>query len=135
MYIYIYNPNRLFDLERKQAMNKLINIFKILSDETRLRIIILLAQEELCVCQISGVLDVSQPKVSKSLSRLRDLNLVIDERKEKFVFYTLKTENFVLTSTIKNIIDNLNEYPKLSLDKSRLTDKEQYLNQCRIDNN
>jgi Predicted transcriptional regulators len=64
-------------------MNKLINIFKILSDETRLRIIILLAQEELCVCQISGVLNVSQPKVSKSLSRLRDLNLVIDERKEK----------------------------------------------------
>ena len=116
-------------------MNKLISIFKILSDETRLRIIILLAQEELCVCQISGVLNVSQPKVSKSLSRLRDLNFVIDERKEKFVFYKLKTENFVLTSTIRNIIDNLNEYPKLILDKSRLTDKEQYLNQCCMDNN
>jgi ArsR family transcriptional regulator, arsenate/arsenite/antimonite-responsive transcriptional repressor len=114
-------------------MNTLINIFRILSDETRLRIIILLAQEELCVCQISGVLNVSQPKVSKSLSRLRDLNFVIDERKEKFVFYKLKTENFVLTSTIRNIIDNLNEYPKLILDKSRLTDKEQYLNQCCID--
>ena len=116
-------------------MNKLINIFKILSDETRLRIIILLAQEELCVCQISGVLEVSQPKVSKSLSRLRDLNLVIDERKEKFVFYKLKTENLALTSTIKNITDNLNEFPKLIVDKSRLADKEQYLNQCCIDNN
>ncbi|MFZ3132901.1 MAG: metalloregulator ArsR/SmtB family transcription factor [Desulfosporosinus sp.] len=116
-------------------MNQLLSIFKILSDETRLRIIILIAQEELCVCQISGVLNVSQPKVSKSLSRLRDLNFVIDKRKEKFVFYKLKTENFVLTSTIKNIIDNLNEYPKLILDKSRLTDKEQYLSQCSIDNN
>jgi len=63
-------------------MNQLINIFKILSDETRLRIIMLLAQEDLCVCEMTGVLDVSQPKVSKCLSKLRDMNLVIDDRRE-----------------------------------------------------
>lgn len=113
-------------------MNQLVNVFKIMSDETRLRIIILLAHEELCVCEISGILDVSQPKVSKSLSKLRDMNLVIDERKEKFVFYKLKTENVALTSIVKNIIDSLDEYPQLILDKSRIADKEKYLNQCCI---
>ena len=115
-------------------MNQLVNVFKILSDETRLRIIILLTQQELCVCELSGILDVSQPKISKSLSKLRDVNLVIDERKEKFVFYKLKTENVVLTSIVKSILDNLDKYPQLIFDKSRLVDKEKYLNQCCINN-
>ena len=114
-------------------MNQLVNIFKILSDQTRLRIVTLLAQEELCVCEISGILDVSQPKVSKNLSRLRDVNLVIDERKEKYVFYKLKTDNAVLTSTLKNIIDNLDKYPQLILDRSRLADKEKYLKSMRYE--
>ena len=116
-------------------MNQLTNIFKILSDETRLRIIILLAQQDLCVCELSGILDVSQPKVSKNLSKLRDMNIVIDERKERFVFYKLKTDNVVLTSTVKNIIGNMDEYQQLIIDKSRLGDKEKYLNQCCINNN
>lgn len=116
-------------------MNQLVNIFKMLSDPTRLRIITLLAQEELCVCEISGILDVSQPKVSKNLSKLRDMNLVVDERKEKFVYYKLKKENVFLASIIKNIMDNLEEYSQFSIDKSRLADKEKYLNQCSITKN
>ncbi len=111
-------------------MNQLVNIFKTLSDETRLRIIMLLAQQELCVCQITGILEVSQPKVSKNLAKLRDMNLVGDERREKFVFYKLKIDNSILSSTVKNILDNLDEYPQLVADKSRLGDKEKYLNQC-----
>lgn len=111
-------------------MNKLVNIFRLLSDETRLRIIILLAQQELCVCQITGILEVSQPKVSKNLSKLRDMSLVDDARKEKFIYYKLKMDNAVLSSTVKNIMDNLDEYPQLILDRNRLVDKEKYLNQC-----
>ncbi len=74
-------------------MNTILNTFKLLSDETRLRIILLLNQEELCVCQLTGILDISQPKASKALSKLRDLNLVIDNRKEKFVYYSLNNNN------------------------------------------
>lgn len=114
-------------------MNQLMNVFKILSDETRLRIVVLLAQQELCVCQLCGILDISQPKVSKNLSKLRDMNLVIDERKEKFVYYKLKTDNEVLTNTIDNILNSLDEYPQLILDKSRLIDREKYLNQYCMD--
>ena len=114
-------------------MNQLVNIFKILSDETRLRIVVLLAQQELCVCQLSGILDVSQPKVSKNLAKLRDVNLVIDERKEKFVFYKLRTDNAVLKNTVDNILNDLEKYPQMVLDKGGLKDKEKYLNQCCID--
>lgn len=113
-------------------MNELTSIFKILSDETRIRIIALLYQEELCVCELSGILDVSQPKISKNLAKLRDMNLVTDERKEKFVFYSLKTENRVLMSTLKNIMDDLESYPQLVMDQKRMEDKEKYLTQCCV---
>jgi len=111
-------------------MDQLINIFKILSDETRLRIIMLLYQEELCVCELSGILDVPQPKISKNLSKLRDLNLAVDERKEKFVFYSLRRDNKILKDVLENIMEDLESYPQLVVDKRRLEDKETYLNQC-----
>lgn len=105
-------------------------MFKIFSDETRLRIMTLLYQQELCVCELSGILDIPQPKISKSLSKLRDTNLVFDARKEKFVFYSLKTEDRVLLNTLKTIMENLESYPQLITDQTRLADKEIYLNAC-----
>ncbi len=115
-------------------MDKLINVFKILSDETRLRIIILLAGEEFCVCQLSGILGVSQPNVSKHLSKLRDVGFVSIERKEKFIFYRLVKENLILTSIAHDILSNIHEFPQLALDQKRIVDKEQYLNQCCVHN-
>lgn len=111
-------------------MEQLINIFKILSDETRLRIIILLVQKELCVCELSYILEVSQPNISKNLSKLKDLNLVTSERKEKFIFYQLKNENKILTRIVKDILDNLDDYPQLVLDQSKNIDNQKLLDQC-----
>ncbi|MGV8906764.1 MAG: ArsR/SmtB family transcription factor [Acetobacterium sp.] len=113
-------------------MNQLVNIFRILSDETRLRIIMLLAQKELCVCELSHILAVSQPTVSKNLSKLRDMNLVTTERKEKFIFYKLKTDNVILKRTVKVILDNLDDYPQLIIDKNKEVDHKSILNQCGI---
>ncbi|WP_422484994.1 ArsR/SmtB family transcription factor [Gudongella sp. DL1XJH-153] len=111
-------------------MDQLTNIFKVLSDQTRLRAVVLLYKEELCVCELEGVLELSQPKISKSLSKLRDLNLVEDERKEKFVFYTLKKDNQILNRIIQGILENLEEYPQIQEDIDRLGEKEKYLNKC-----
>lgn len=114
-------------------MINVINIYKLLSDETRLRVILLLHQEELCVCEICGVLDVSQPKVSKCLSKLRDLNLVDDVRRDKFVFYSLKSDNKILNSNLRTIMETIINFPKLSTDKQRLSTKESYLETCSIE--
>lgn len=115
-------------------MNQLTNIFKILSDENRLRMIALLYQEELCVCELSGILNIPQPRISQNLSKLRDLNLVDDERKEKYVFYSLKKDNNILTDVLKNIMEDLESYPQFVVDKNRLKDKGKYLNQCSLIN-
>lgn len=111
-------------------MNKLITIFKLLSDETRLRILCLLYQEELCVCQLSGLLEAPQSRVSKNLSKLRDLNLVTDERKDKFVYYSLKRNNIMLEKILGLLLADIDKYPPLSEDKRRLSDKDVYLKQC-----
>ena len=49
-------------------MQTLTSIYKLLSDETRLRLLILLYQEPLCVCELVGILNVPQPRISKNLS-------------------------------------------------------------------
>jgi len=105
-------------------MNQLTSIFKILSDENRLRMIVLLYQEELCVCELSGILEIPQPRISQNLSKLRDLNLVNDERKDKFVFYSLRRDNKILTDVLENIMEDFESYPQLIVDKDRLKDKE-----------
>ena len=113
-------------------MNQLINLFKLLSDETRLRILMLLAKEELCVCQITGILDITQPTASKILAKLRDMNLVTDLRKEKYVFYRLKQDNPVLLRMLQDISNQIENYPKLLSDRNRLDMKDQLLKQCSI---
>jgi ArsR family transcriptional regulator len=113
-------------------MDKLTNFFKILSDETRFRIVSLLFQKELCVCEICGILDLSQPKVSKHLAKLRDMGFVKDERKEQFIFYRLNISDEILLNLVKSINENIADYEILQCDSNRLKDKDIYLSQCKI---
>ena len=73
-------------------MKNAVKAMKLLSDPARLRILMILRKRELCVCQIMGVLGISQPLVSRNLNLLNGAGL-LDERKEgKLVFYSLKEE-------------------------------------------
>jgi ArsR family transcriptional regulator, arsenate/arsenite/antimonite-responsive transcriptional repressor len=64
--------------------------FTLLSDETRLRCLLLLQKEkELCVCELSHALGSIQPKISRHLSLLRKSGLVLDERRGQWVYYRL----------------------------------------------
>ncbi|WP_313755864.1 metalloregulator ArsR/SmtB family transcription factor [Tissierella sp.] len=106
-------------------MDKLLNYFKLLSDETRLRIMVLLFHNEFCVCQICGITGISQPNVSKHLARLRDIGLVKDKRKEQYTFYSLNIEDRLLENILQEIVDNIGEYPilKLDIEKSKAAAK------------
>jgi DNA-binding transcriptional ArsR family regulator len=64
-----------------------------LSDPTRVRIISLLADGELCVCDLSAALDMSQSAVSHQLRTLRDLRLVRWRRQGRQIFYTLDDDH------------------------------------------
>jgi len=64
--------------------------FRILGDQTRLRVLALLSHEgELCVCELRHALDELQPKVSRHLALLRESRLVLDRRQGQWVYYRL----------------------------------------------
>ncbi|KAF0091738.1 MAG: hypothetical protein FD141_1527 [Fusobacteria bacterium] len=120
-------------MEEGMKMDKLTNTFKVLSDDTRLRILMLLYMQDLCVCQMCGILQISQPSVSKNLAKLRDMNIVIDTRKEKFIEYSImrdNQDNTFLISILTQLQDNLEKYPVLLDDNQRILDKDHFLNLC-----
>jgi DNA-binding transcriptional ArsR family regulator len=67
--------------------------FKVLSDPTRLKIVIALAKEELCVYDIAELLGVSESAVSHQLRLLKTLRLVKFRKSGKMVFYSLDDEH------------------------------------------
>ena len=68
---------------------KLLQIYRCLCDETRLRILHLLAQGPLCVCHFQTILRLPQVAVSKHLAYLRGKGLVVAQRHEKWMIYRL----------------------------------------------
>ena len=67
-----------------------IQLFKILADETRLGIVLLLSElGELCVCDLCTALDQSQPKISRHLALLRESGLLLDRKQGKCVVRAL----------------------------------------------
>jgi len=82
-------------------------VFKALADETRLRIINLLRVREMCVCEITVALGLTQPTASHHLRILEGAGLVEDLRKGKWVFYKTSDQPFV-----KRILEHASENVK-----------------------
>ena len=74
-------------------MKKTIELFKALADPTRLRIIKLLENGELCVCQLTAALRMGQSRISRHLSILKQAGLIEDRRAGKWVHYRLCCED------------------------------------------
>lgn len=67
--------------------------FGLLSDETRLRSLLLLqAKQELCVCEFCSLLGITQPKISRHLALLRSAGIVSDRRQGQWVYYQLSDQ-------------------------------------------
>lgn len=67
-----------------------VRVLKALAEPTRLRILHLLGDGEMCVCELMAALDAEQSTVSRHLRILRDANLIIGHRDGKWVFYRLR---------------------------------------------
>lgn len=87
-------------------MTNTAKLMKLFSDDTRLRVLMLVARKELCVCQIMGVLGISQPLVSRNLAMLSNAGLIEERKDGKLVFYSLFKE---MPKSHKKVIDLLQE--------------------------
>ncbi|KNY27669.1 ArsR/SmtB family transcription factor [Pseudobacteroides cellulosolvens] len=102
-------------------MHKLVNILKALSDETRLRIISLLYEKELCVCDIMETLQISQAKASRHLIYLKNAGLVKDRKYAQWVYYSvIRNEQMRFIDLL--VDDNLQNYELFMNDKHNLNE-------------
>jgi ArsR family transcriptional regulator len=68
-------------------------LFKVLADSTRLRMLMLLVVEgELCVCELTHALGEIQPKISRHLALLRESGMVLDRRQGQWIYYRINPE-------------------------------------------
>jgi ArsR family transcriptional regulator len=100
-------------------MQEILSIFKALSDETRLRIVKLLEQGELCVCDIFSALDMVQPKVSFHLSVLKEAGLITDRKEGRWVHYRIDDSDLLRRFLILSAFEKISE-DDIKEDKERL---------------
>jgi len=82
-----------------------VEIFKILSDTNRLRILNLLYEKELCVCELEYLLGISQSNLSKHLRLMSDAGFLESRRENKFAYYRIKDEVLEEHSFLKNAFE------------------------------
>jgi len=98
---------------------KLVKIFKALGDANRLRIVNMLSQKPLCVCEMTAILNnLSQSTVSGHLRVLKEAELVADKKDGLWVEYYLDDTD----QTVRTILDTVLE--TLSTDQQMQNDKE-----------
>lgn len=92
------------------SISALSELFKALSDSTRLKILKLLENGELCVCDIISALDMIQPKVSFHLKVLKSAGLIMDRKVGKWIHYRLNDADifrrFLIMSVIEKVQDD-----------------------------
>ena len=74
-------------------MQKLVQFANAIADETRWRIIQLLAEDALCVCELADILKRPQSSVSSHLQIIRKADLLDSERCEKWIYYRLNSRS------------------------------------------
>lgn len=94
---------KLLDIEET---NQIADIFKLLGEPTRFKIILALIENELCVCDISAVINVSVSAVSHQLRLLKGARLIKYRKDGKMVYYSIDDDH------INNLVDQLKEHIK-----------------------
>lgn len=87
------------EIESDETIFKLADFFKIFSDSTRVQILNALDKHELCVCDLSTLLNMTISAISHQLKILRESNLVKTKREGKVVYYSLADDH------VKEIIE------------------------------
>ena len=96
-------------------------LFRALGDSTRLRLLNLMAEQEVCVCHFTEVIGAPQPKISRHLAYLRKAGIVAARREGKWMHYRLAVpSNPHVASILKSVLEALKQDKGLQRDGQRL---------------
>jgi ArsR family transcriptional regulator len=97
-------------------------LFRALADRTRLRLLNLVADREICVCYFVEILRISQPKVSRHLAYLRRAGIVASRPDGKWMHYRLVVpKDQAAASILRETLKHLKKKPEMRRDISRLS--------------
>lgn len=85
----------LSKLPNEDTFNRLADLYKLIGDTTRCRILFALDQDEMCVCDLANVLNMTKSSISHQLAVLRRSGIVKCRRNGKEVYYTLDDDHIV----------------------------------------
>ncbi|PID15321.1 transcriptional regulator [Sporosarcina sp. P34] len=99
------NATATIDLQRASQL------LKLLGDPTRLTMMKLLKSHECCVCEFVEIFKMSQPAISQHLRKLRDIELVKEERRGQWIFFSINEshEDYPFIKSILEHLPNQNE--------------------------
>jgi DNA-binding transcriptional ArsR family regulator len=80
----------------EDELQRLATIYRVLGDPSRLKIVMALRREEMCVCDLAALTGISESGVSHQLRRLKDLSLVKARREGQLIYYALDDKHVVL---------------------------------------
>jgi ArsR family transcriptional regulator len=113
-----YADNKIFG---EQEMKGISQLFKAFSDESRLRIINLLLQGELCICNLMDILEMPQSKVSRHMAYLKHSGIVDDRREGIWVYYSLcEPKDRAHASILQSLESSFSEYDVFKHDLEKL---------------
>ena len=81
------------DMPRRELLDKISIFFKVVGDLTRLKIVYALDNNEMCVCDIANLLNMTKSSISHQLATLKESGLVKSRKSGKEVYYTLDDEH------------------------------------------
>ena len=104
----------------RAAVDELESLFKALADKTRLRILSLLGNNEVCVCHIHDSLGLPQPTVSRHLAYLRKSGLVATRRDGVWMHYQVsRSLSPVIQGVVSAAVDALQQLPATTQDRKQ----------------
>jgi len=96
-------------------------LFRALADSTRLRLLNLMGDREVCVCYFVSILGISQPKISRHLSYLRNAGIVAARRQGRWMHYRVVTPQDVTAAAIlKETLAHLRQKPEMKTDLEKM---------------
>ena len=102
-------------------MKQHLEVFKALSDKTRVRILLLLMDRDLCVCELMFILKMEQSRVSHQLQVLKNADLVRDEREGKWMIYSISpAKKKMVLILFDKLIPQLKDTQESRVDKRNL---------------
>jgi len=110
-----------------------VNFFKNLADDTRLKIMLMLElEQELCVCELTFALALSQPKISRHMAQLKSHGLVLERKVGRWIFYRLSTQmlDWQYTTIQKCLTNNSNFIASCRLTLNQMGDRPNRQQQC-----